>query len=456
MATSGTWSNLGDWLYYCMMNVRNARVMVHSGDLGNRKEFLAQVASALSRFANVPIAMRRVGLNAIAVQSTLRERLVPLNCLSVAPHGSDAIRVAPAGTARGAMQVAALVIGISMTNPLQDNASVDFRYICQYNPNALQCMLPAMPRIEPVVPLVVPRAAPTNLVSDEEDAPDTISFSDEPAAGDEEDDDDDDANTSAFFTKCPICLEIPFPPWKTTTCGHLICTECHAGLVERTKCPTCRQTCSNTLVPQLLFAEVAKANAVKIRCRYDECRRKIPWDAARAHHDTCAHRHQECPMQALTANSPKCEWKGPLGSIGKHLIDAHGALEDTQPSFTLTEANINDIIVWTRRQALVSVVRRPESRYIYIKMASLVSRNIHLRLETSILDTYKGTCTMKVAPLTSSITSSIFLCRSTKTPFSTIVSWEDVDVKKRKEREEDDDAEMPALKEARMDDDVDE
>jgi hypothetical protein len=497
MAKSGTWSNVGDWLFYCLMNVRGKRIAIHC-DGQYRSLFTNEISSAFTHFSALSAEDRgHFGLNALDVQGSLRTLLANRNCITV-PGILGTIRVMPFGKAMKAETGSSLVIGISLTNPLPDASK--FALVCEYGRRAPACSLPRVTtvpeRVEPVILQPTPRPisleekafqtirqqnprSSTLLGLDEEDSARTddpmeiiSSESDEKVEFSEYEkdaaDDEKDEATSAFFSKCPICLEVPFPPWKTTTCGHLICTECHAALPTRTKCPTCRSDCATTLVPQLLFEEVAKANAVKLRCRYDECKKRIPWDMARAHHDSCVHKHQECPWHRLTGYKDKgsavpCHWKGPLGSIGKHIMDDHGALEDVQESFTLTEHNEGDTFVWTPRRVLLTVLRSSSefAKGITVRMTSLQSHSVHLKLETSVKDEYKGNCVIKVAPLTTiPFTTAFFPCRHPKTPFGIVVQWDDGSVMKKRDRVEvvqiddekggeDDYAAMPPLKEAR-------
>jgi hypothetical protein len=451
MATTGRWSNVGDWLYYCMLHERNMRVLVHLENHAYRRAFSTEIARVFKRFAALPLASRGgIGLVAVDVQNTLKTMLIENECLIVAPS-SPAICAASVTEAKRSLP-RPLVIGISMTNPKPVDLSA-FHLVCDYHPNAPVCVLPH--RLAPA-----PEPAPqVNEISDD-DIQELLALQDEEENAREalslpDVVEDDDAGTSAFFTKCPICLEIPFPPWKTTTCGHLICAECHAKLPDRSKCPTCRQTCATTLVPQLLFAEVAKANDVKIRCRYEDCRRKVPWDAARAHHDACVHRHQECPRMALLflKNPNTCAWKGPLSLVGKHLMTEHGAMECTQPSLALADDIRNlTIVVWTREQTVASMYQQEGSNALVVHMATLVPRHMYFKMEVDMGDSYRGSCVMKATMLKSDITKDFvaFPRPNKKTPFTVLVQRaEDLDAKKRM-RDEDEKNELPDAKEARV------
>jgi hypothetical protein len=144
-------------------------------------------------------------------------------------------------------------------------------------------------------------------------------------------------------------------------------------------------------------------------------------------------------------------------------MDDHGALEDVQESFTLTEHNEGDTFVWTPRRVLLTVLRSSSefAKGITVRMTSLQSHSVHLKLETSVKDEYKGNCVIKVAPLTTiPFTTAFFPCRHPKTPFSIVVQWDDGSVMKKRDRVEvvqiddekggeDDYTAMPPLKEAR-------
>jgi Zinc finger, C3HC4 type (RING finger) len=384
MAATGRWSNVGDWLLNCLLNVRRARVLVRYGGSQHRSAFIRELTGAFSRFAALPSATRNgIGFDAIDAQSSLRKSLVERGCLvlSSSPDATTAL-VLPADRAKKEPPQC-LIIGIAMTDGF-GTLSDYFSRICDFDPNAAACPLPALPA-PPPRPIAIDldekgrdsgvetldRISDEEEDEEEEEKMEMDVSEDAKAMGD----DDESGTLAAFFSKCPICLEIPFPPWQTTTCGHLICTECHAKLQNRTSCPTCRQTCATTLVPQLLFAEVAKANAVKLRCRYEACGRRIPWDMARAHHDTCSHRDGECCVQTLVPTAPKCPWRGPLGSVAQHFVTDHGAVERTDDTLSLAKGDEARVVAWTTRQVLVKMAAPRDIQHF-------LTRQLCLRIET--------------------------------------------------------------------------
>ena len=472
-ATSGTWSNLADWLLCCLLHERDVRVLVHYKEANHRtndfmrKLFVRELVSAFSRFANLSVTMRGgMGLNAIEAQSSLRSLMAESGCLVVNPTTSTA-RVFPAAIAKREAP-RPLIIGIAMVaDPPHDLAF--FRRICRFDPEAAACPLPALPA-------PMPRAARPIVIDDQdekgggegegemdeslsialpEEKEDVVDMED----ADEDDDKEaaEDGTMAAFFSKCPICLEIPFPPWQTTTCGHLICTECHAKLPSRTTCPTCRQTCATTLVPQLLFAEVAKANQVKLRCRHDGCGRRIPWDMARAHHAVCAHRARGCIIEKLLPNAAKCEWQGPISALGQHLIDKHGAFERTDRLLSVTRSDESHLLVWTPEQAVVKVHHLPAKAILGLSMVSLghKQQRFTVHVDTIIGDFYKGTCTLAVA---SGSARLVFHCPDPRAPFTFSLTCGDKDdgdvISKKRMRDsgedDDDDGDGPKVKVARV------
>src|SRR5688572_7536956 len=335
MATSGTWSNLSEWLYYCLMNVRNTRIAIHYSGTEFRENFFKEISAAFTRYIATTKGARSVGLNATAVQNLLLEHLVARKCLLASPVAC-AIRVMAAGQAKNyaVSGNVPLIIGVSVT-PMSTEDEKAYSLVCRYTIHAQhRCPLPV--DVAPVYMAI--DASSDDEEDDDEKGGDAVGAIVAPIRAQEKDavpDDDDgdnadeDATMAAFFTKCPICLEIPFPPWHTTTCGHLICTECHAALGDRKKtCSECRQQCGEKLVPQLLFAQLAVANNVRLRCRFEQCKKRIPWDMARAHNQTCVHKDMDCLCNKVPAASamPKCTWKGPLSLLAQHLLRQHNAL----------------------------------------------------------------------------------------------------------------------------------
>jgi len=467
MAASGRWCNLSDWLLYSLINVRKSRVALYCQSARYGTLFLHGVADAIERFSKLPLAVRGgLGLDATRAQLTVLSVLLDKQCAMIEPDTPQSIQVLPMEIA-GRHSNGTLVVGIALQKPTEDTETY-FKYYCEYDPNAPACMLPVLPAPHALPVAPKPRLPDSDdeeqQGDDDDDEESTVSYPiqvDEDSNNSNDGADDAGGTMAAFFTKCPICTEIPFPPWHITTCGCLMCVECHAKLPNRTRCPMCRSTCAGTLVPQRLFAEVARANNIKLPCRYETCKRKIPWDMARAHHETCAHKDRPCPLGKLLPKTPACPWTGSWVGIGQHLMDAHGALEqeDAAP-FKITEVDDGDVVVWTPRQLVLSVYRNPYKslRGIVVKVLSL--RPDHrgqdrLVCDAEVSGTFRGVSDLA---LTHSLASLFFPCHTNDAAFVIGMTLEEGDAGKR-EREtagkDDDDvvAEVAKYKKARKEQD---
>jgi len=465
-ATTSRWSNVGDWLLDCLVNTFNTRVLVRYGGSQHRDAFLEELTSAFSRFAALPETNRRGrGFNAIDAQSSIRQRLAESNCILLkASHNAYTVPVLPVDKAKKE-PIRGLIIGIGMTKG--DHSGSDyFSRICDFDPHGPVCVLLFLP-----VPPPPPRPIAIDLDEKGRDAvvealdgiADEAENEMDVSADDKATDDDNETGAlAAFFSKCPICLEIPFPPWQTMTCGHLICTECHAKLLpqSRTSCPTCRQTCALTLVPQLYLAEVAKAHDVKLRCRYEACGRRIPWDMARAHHDTCAHRERECRVRVLDVTAPRCPWRGPIGSVVQHFLTDHGAVARTEDTLSLAKGDEARIVVWTTRQLLVKmfapVVLVGGTKQLCLAFESLrpPGNSAWVRIVvTTGDDIYKASCTVQIK--TASNLVHYFPVPRMDAPWTISLTCDDDNSATKKRAlapaEEDADADAPRVKEARVD-----
>jgi hypothetical protein len=413
------------WLYACLRSLRGARVLVECPELSSRSNFLRQVANAISAFARLPAETRLLGVDALNVQSSLRKLLAASNSLFVnpnAPFTSSSVRFYSFDRAAKELVGAnELVVGISLNlvnEPLAPAFSKKDRFhrTCLYKPASPACNLPPIPSAPttptmPRPPIVTLDSSPEVEVDDEkgtgfqglnllraEDVDDEKGNKEQQQQEEGGDNNNNNDAFETFFSKCPICLEIPLPPWKTTTCGHLICEDCHARLPNRRICPTCRAVCEQTLVPQFLLAEVAKANRAMLRCRHDSCGRRIQWDMARAHHETCEHRPQECLLKSICPSTAKCDWKGPRGAHIRHFITDHGVLERTEHQLTLRESDLGHLIVWVPGHALVKVDRSANARTMSVALTSLTQSPLgDLLLSVRIGRTYKAAVSVNVA-----------------------------------------------------------
>jgi hypothetical protein len=456
MAVSGEWSNVGDWLLSWMLHERNARVLVHCGRVEHHAAFRRELASAFKRFADLPLEARGgLGLIAVDIQRTIRSLLVQQGCVTVAPCDTDHVLVLPVEQAKKS-QPRSLVVGISVTNPLTTDTSA-FKRVCQYNPYHPSCPLPPLP-VNPLPqppPLVV---LPHRVISvnddDEEDGEGIflISIEEDKEESVEEKaktNADDSFDVSGFFSTCPICLEIPFPPWHTTSCGHLICVECHAALPNRNICPSCKQSCAPTLVPQFLFANVANANNVKLPCRHEGCKRRIPWDAARRHHAACQHRPQKCPY---AKKQPLCGWEGSIESMGDHLVNVHEAVSVTDRELTLAGVLGEASVMWKSEQ-IVLMVDHIDSLGMHVQVISLRYRDVFVNLTINLGEDYSGTSRIKARTILSNKpwTTLILPCVSSTQLVEIVATCESVAEASKKRMREGSEEEEPAAKEARID-----
>jgi hypothetical protein len=119
--------------------------------------------------------------------------------------------------------------------------------------------------------------------------------------------------------KCPICLEIPLPPWYSTQCGHIICEACFNKIKHPRRCPTCNKK-EAILVRQLALEGILREMSIPmtIPCRHKGCQESPNWTNAFQHHLTCDHRPYFCPIFHSA-----CQWEGQASEMMTHLTEMH-------------------------------------------------------------------------------------------------------------------------------------
>jgi hypothetical protein len=186
-------------------------------------------------------------------------------------------------------------------------------------------------------------------------------------------------SSSSWLPECPVCLELPLPPWSTMTCGHLICPACFNGLKKKSpkaiECPVCRKKVGDQLVPQLILADIVRLTRLTIACRYADCGKNLPYEKILEHHETCPHRDIEC-------HEIICPWKGPLNSFADHLASQHDArLFDNPTSLSLDVRSLpmTGYIIWPTKMILIYLFHGDYQ--VTMRCASLHSDSQHVKIE---------------------------------------------------------------------------
>jgi E3 ubiquitin-protein ligase SIAH1 len=114
--------------------------------------------------------------------------------------------------------------------------------------------------------------------------------------------------------ECPVCMEYLLPPITMCPNGHNICSSCKEKLK---KCPTCRETLSNTRNKAL------EKLAVRVECpchnKPHGCTLTFPITLISEHQDVCEYNPLVCPLQEQV----HCNWKGTFQEVKDHVIQKH-------------------------------------------------------------------------------------------------------------------------------------
>jgi hypothetical protein len=116
--------------------------------------------------------------------------------------------------------------------------------------------------------------------------------------------------------QCPFCMQYKLPP--ITLCGNWhICSSCKQKIQ---KCPTCRDTLSDTRNKAL------EKLALPVECpchnKPHGCTLTFPIALIREHEDVCQFGPFDCPLNYHI----KCNWRGPLTEIKGHVLHKHKEL----------------------------------------------------------------------------------------------------------------------------------
>jgi hypothetical protein len=230
-----------------------------------------------------------------------------------------------------------LIVGVQLNGTQLHPVIVnDFQFHFIYDPHTLTSFTPPSP--DPPMPVflppallpVEPKRMPVQLI-DEEEKVKVKYFALKNVKEEEEksDEADEPFEPSPFLSPCPICLEIPFPPFKSLTCGHAICPECFATQQKdektRNTCSECRQKVDNKLVPQLQLTNMAKSLSLKMKCRHEGCGKVVDCDKAKAHHDSCQHQAKPCPFHRHSTGH--CSWIGRANELMDHCMRQHHGID---------------------------------------------------------------------------------------------------------------------------------
>ena len=114
--------------------------------------------------------------------------------------------------------------------------------------------------------------------------------------------------------ECPVCLEYMLPPITFCGNGHNICKSCRQKIQ---KCPTCRETLSDTRNKSL------EKLALKVDrpCPNEKygCTLTFPIALISEHQDVCQFGPFDCRLKDRT----QCEWAGTLKEIKDHVLLKH-------------------------------------------------------------------------------------------------------------------------------------
>jgi E3 ubiquitin-protein ligase SIAH1 len=118
--------------------------------------------------------------------------------------------------------------------------------------------------------------------------------------------------------KCPVCKEYMLPPIMLCGNGHNICSSCKEKFP---KCPTCRESLSNTQNKALENL----ALRVEFPCHNKPhgCTLTFPIALIREHQDVCEYNPLVSPIHCPLRNRDHCNWKGAFQEVKHHVIQKH-------------------------------------------------------------------------------------------------------------------------------------
>ncbi len=475
---SGTWSNLSEWLMYCLCNVRGSVICLTNTNFGRRDVFVRIIADTLAAYRRRYLGTA-LGIKAMGVQSSLRNELVRVNMFDV-PSDVGLIRISTVKAKEMVLSAnKATTLGIAVSfkmrppwatlyfdfdfynghkcvipiaakppiNIIEDDAAVeldDAMEIDEIIPDALDIdVIP--PLIHPIQRIdeslvVVPKKHFVRPFRPIPLAKKTLA-------------------PDSWLSDCFFCHEVPFPPWTTMTCGHLICKPCFEQLGKMTNCPVCDKKIGEELVPGFILEGIAKASGLTIPCRFDECDKNIAWDLARAHYETCPHRDLTCPLDTM------CEWTGSFAEVADHVIAEHDAIMVDDPTKLDIDVDITQRtkLVWSIPMLYINIIPMVDNTRgimdkVDITCASLRPDPVRIRVEVRNTDLdFAGLwyCTAKPIEDLDNL-AGVIVPAYTTFKISIIRVDKDTNMPQRvpkRDREEDDEIVQPDTKKARSEND---
>jgi len=144
----------------------------------------------------------------------------------------------------------------------------------------------------------------------------------------------DDDKPHEWF-KCPVCDDIPPPPWHACSAGHILCLSCHTQLAMPKKCPQCRALMPITSEQRILEKVLTHYKVpLMFPCNNTGCDTMVAWDALDEHGRQCSYRSYPCPYHR------GCQWRSSDTSMGEHLIKAHKVISVDEPTLWIHSSMI--------------------------------------------------------------------------------------------------------------------